>query len=59
LTGKPEAKETTLKDPDLHERIILKWIFRKWHGDIDWIELAQDRDKWQALVTAVMKLRFT
>jgi hypothetical protein len=26
-------------------------------GSMDWIELAQDRDRWQALVTAVMNLR--
>jgi len=26
-------------------------------GGVDWIELAQDRDRWWALVSAVMKLR--
>jgi len=25
-------------------------------GDIDWIELAQDRDSWRALMTAVMNV---
>jgi hypothetical protein len=25
-------------------------------GDIDWIDMAQDRDRWQALVNAVVKL---
>jgi len=26
-------------------------------GGVDWTELAQDRDRWRALVTAVMYLR--
>jgi hypothetical protein len=28
-------------------------------GDMDWIELAQDSDIWQALVNAVMNLRLS
>jgi hypothetical protein len=28
-------------------------------GGMDWIKLAQDRDRWQALVNAIMNLRVT
>jgi hypothetical protein len=27
-------------------------------GDVDWIGLAQDRDRWRALVNPVLNLRF-
>jgi hypothetical protein len=37
--------------------IILKWIFKKLDGDMDWIELAQDRDRWPPLVNAAMNFR--
>jgi hypothetical protein len=46
-----------LKDPGLDGRIILKWIFKKWDGGMDYIELAEDRDRWRALVNAVMNLQ--
>jgi hypothetical protein len=46
-----------LGDPGVDRRIRLKWIFKKWDGGMDWIELAQDGDRWRALVNAVMNLR--
>jgi hypothetical protein len=46
-----------LGDPDVDGRIILKWIFKTRDGSMDWIELAQDRDRWRVLVNAVMNLR--
>jgi hypothetical protein len=44
-----------LEDPGVDGRIILRWIFRKWDGGVDWIDLAQDR--WQALLNTVTNLR--
>jgi hypothetical protein len=46
-----------LKDPGIDGRIILKWIFERLDGGIDWINLVQDRGRWRALVDAVMNLR--
>jgi hypothetical protein len=46
-----------LGDPGVDGKIILKWISKKWDGGMNWIELAQDRDRWSALVNAVMNLR--
>ena len=44
-------------DPGIEGRIVLRLIFRKWVlGGMDWIELAQDRDRWRALVNVVMNL---
>ena len=36
--------------------IILEWISKRWDVGI-WIGLAQDRDMWRTLVSAVMNLR--
>jgi hypothetical protein len=37
--------------------VMLKWICNKLDDGIDWIDLAEDRDRWGALVNAVMNLR--
>jgi len=46
-----------LEDPAVDGRIILRWISGSVCGGMDWIELAQDRDRWWALVNAVINLR--
>jgi hypothetical protein len=52
-----------------HNLKILALTSRRWEdnikmdlqevgwGDMDWIDMAQDRDRWRALVSAVMNLR--
>ena len=34
-----------LEDRGVDGRILVKWIFGKWDGRIDWIDVAHDRDK--------------
>jgi hypothetical protein len=46
-----------LEDTGIHGRIILKLIFEKWDGGMNWMNLAWDRDWWRAVVNAVMNLR--
>jgi hypothetical protein len=54
LVGKPEGKRRW-EDQDVGGWTILKWMVG-WDGR-DWIDLAQDRDQWRALVNTVMNLR--
>jgi len=35
-----------LNDPVLN---VLKCIFRKWNGDMDWIDMGRNRHRWRAL----------
>jgi photosystem II stability/assembly factor-like uncharacterized protein len=56
--GDPREGEH-LGDLGVDGRIILKWIFKTWDGGMDWIELVQDKDRWRAVVSAVMNLRIS
>jgi len=57
LVGKPEEKRP-LGDPGVDGRINIKMDLQEVGcGSIDWIELAQVRERWRALVNEVMNLR--
>jgi hypothetical protein len=46
------------RDPDVDGKIILKWVFWKLEGVCgNWMELAQDRDRWPELVSTVRDFR--
>jgi hypothetical protein len=45
-----------LEDLGVNGRITLKWITKKLGGGMHWIDLAQDRNRWKALINAVMNL---
>jgi uncharacterized protein YciI len=53
-------EEDRLEDPYIDGKITLIGTFKDRDGGgeaMDWIELAQDRDRWRALVNAVINVR--
>jgi hypothetical protein len=57
LVGKPERKEPLGIPRRRWEDNINMDLQEVVYTIMDWIELAQDRDRWQTLVNAVMNLR--
>ena len=56
--GGPEGKRPLGRPRRRWENTIKMGLQEVGCGYMDWIELAQDRDSWCALVNAVMNLRF-
>jgi len=57
LVGKPEGKRQLGRPRRRWEDNIKMDLQEVGCGGKDWIELAQGRDRWQALVSAVINLR--
>jgi len=55
--GKPEGKRPLGRHRHSWEDNIKMDLQEVGCGDRDWIELAQDRDRWRALVNVVINLR--
>jgi hypothetical protein len=57
LVGKPEGKRPLGRPRRRWDDNIKMDLREMGWGGVDWIDLAQDRDQWSALVNTVMNLR--
>jgi len=57
MVGNPEGKRPLGRPRRRWEDNIKIDLQEVGYGDVEWIELAHDRDRWQALGSAVMNLR--
>jgi hypothetical protein len=57
LVGKPEGNRPLGRPRRRWEDNIRMDLREMGCGGVDWIDLAQDRDQWRALVNTVMNLR--
>ena len=57
LVGKPEGRRPLGRPRHRWEDSIKMDLRDVGCGGVDWVELAEDRDRWRALVTEVMNVR--
>jgi hypothetical protein len=57
LVGRPEGRRPLGRPRRRWKDNIQMDLRETGFGDVDWINLAQDRDRWWALVNTVMNLR--
>jgi hypothetical protein len=55
--GKHRRKETTMKTRRRWEDNIKMYLREIGWGGMNWIDLAEDRDQWRALMNTVINLR--
>jgi hypothetical protein len=56
LMGKPEGKRQ-LERPRRRWGMESECVLGRSAGGVEWIQLAQDRDRWRALVSTVLNIR--
>jgi hypothetical protein len=56
LVGKPEGRKPLGRPRHRWVDVIRMYLGEVEWGEVDWIGLAQDRDRWRALVNSVLNL---
>jgi hypothetical protein len=54
---KSQNERDNSEDLRIDGRMGSEWILGRLAGGVEWIQLAQDRDRWRAFVNTVMNLR--
>jgi hypothetical protein len=57
LVGKSDGKRSLGRPSCRWEDVIKTDLREDWLGGVKWIHLAQDRDRWRAVVNAAINLR--